>query len=484
MEKTKKYTKWVALSMVMANMIGVGVFTSLGYQVLPPEHGGIPNAATILIIWTLGGIIALCGAFAYTEIATTYKESGGEYTFLTKLYHPALGFISGWVSLLVGFAGAIAASAIVIGQYSAPFLGIDTDKGYYIFGEFVPNFKFTSIIAIIALSMVHMRGVKTGGMVQNILTGIKVSLIAFFCVAPFFVSDFEPSSVDFSVSDTTWEYVFSLPFAGSLVWVMYSYSGWNASAYIAGNVENPKRSLPFSLVLGTGLVTVIYVVINAVFMYSSEFSQIAGQEEVGNIVAINLFGDDIGVIFSGIFSIAMISTMSAMMIAGPKVTESMGKDYSIFRKLTTKSHGGTPIYAIILQGIIAIVLVMISSFQELIQTIGFILFLFSLLTVIGVFIIRYKKQRGLNLPGSDSPGSETDVVKTWGYPVTPIIFILATIWMIIYFVKEDPSKLLYALIILVPGAIIYFLAENKKNEDNPDDHEVIDTSNSTDIIDN
>jgi len=172
MNTTKKYSKWVALSMVIANMIGVGVFTSLGYQVLPfPD--GIPNAGTIIMVWLLGGIIALCGAFAYTEIATTFKKSGGEYLFLSKIYHPAVGFTSGWISLFVGFSGAIAASAIVIGEYSAPVFGIDPNRTFSLFGEHVPVFKITSIVAIILMSAVHLRGVKTGGLVQNFLTSIK-----------------------------------------------------------------------------------------------------------------------------------------------------------------------------------------------------------------------------------------------------------------------------------------------------------------------
>jgi len=271
------------------------------------------------------------------------------------------------------------------------------------------------------------------------------------------IGDFEPSSVDLSITSESFDMLFSLPFAGALVWVMYAYSGWNASAYIAGNVENPKKSLPFSLVLGTAIVTVIYVVLNTMFMYSTEFGDIMGQSDIGNVVALKLFGNDIGTIFSGIFSLAMISTMSAMIIAGPRVTEQIGEDYSTFKKLTVKTKGGTPLYAILLQALIAIILVLVSSFQGLITTIGFVLFLFSLLTVIGVFILRYRsKKQGLTK--QDQP----DIVRTWGYPVTPIIFILATIWMIVYFVKEDPIKLLWASIAILSGLIIYYLVEKRK----------------------
>jgi APA family basic amino acid/polyamine antiporter len=163
-----------------------------------------------------------------------------------------------------------------------------------------------------------------------------------------------------------------------------------------------------------------------------------------------MFGTDIGLIFSGVFSLALISTMSAMIIAGPRVTEQVGHDYALFRKLTVKSKGGTPTVAILLQAAIAIILILISTFQDLISTIGITLSVFSLLTVIGVFIVRKRN------PAEDRP------VKTWGYPVTPIIFIVATCWMIYSFASTDLNKIWYSLIAIVPGVLLYFVVERKK----------------------
>lgn len=449
-ENNQKYTRTVALSMVVANMIGVGVFTSLGFQVMPAEAGGIPNAFAILVIWLVGGLIALCGAFAYAEVATALKKSGGEYLYLSKLYHPSLGFASGWISLVVGFAGAIASSGIAIGKYSAPALGIDTDAAFNVGGEEIPHYKMVSVGAVILLSLVHIRGVKTGGIVQNVLTSIKIALIVVFCLAPFFVTGYDPSGISFAPDENSWATIFSLPFAAALVWVMYAYSGWNAAAYIAGNVENPRKTIPFALIAGTIVVTIIYVLLNAMFMYVSNFNELAFQEDIGNVVALKMFGNDIGLIFSGIFSLALISTMSAMIIAGPRVTEQVGHDYSMFKKLTVKSKGGTPTFAILLQAAIAIILVLISTFQDLISTIGITLSVFSLLTVIGVFIVRRR------IPPEDRP------VKTWGYPVTPIIFIVATSWMIYSFASTDLNKIWYSLIAIVPGILLYFVVEKKK----------------------
>jgi APA family basic amino acid/polyamine antiporter len=445
----QKYTRTVALSMVVANMIGVGVFSSLGYQVVPVEGGGIPDAFSILTIWTLGGIIALCGAFAYAEVATTLKESGGEYLYLSKLYHPSLGFASGWISLVVGFAGAIASTGIIIGEYSAPVFGIDPESGFNVAGEFVPYFKLVSVGTVVLMSAIHILGVKTGGAMQNILTSVKVVLIAVFLVAPFVVGGYEGSGISFAPSDISADTIFSVNFAAALVWVMYAYSGWNAAAYIAGNVENPKKTIPFALVGGTLIVMVIYVLLNAVFMYVSPFGELAGNSDVGNIVATKVFGTDIGLVFSGIFSLALISGLSAMVIAGPRVTEQVGKDYSMFRKLAVKSKGGTPTFAIILQAVIAISLILISSFAQLIQTIGITLSVFALLTVAGLFIVR------MRYPKEERP------VRAWGYPVTPLIFIVATSWMIWSVAEKDLDQIWYSLLAIAPGVLLYFVVERR-----------------------
>ena len=446
-----KYSKTTALSMVIANMVGVGVFSSLGYQVVPAAEGGIPDGFSILVIWLLGGLIALSGAFCYAEVATTLKRSGGEYIYLSKLYHPSLGFASGWISLVVGFAGAIASAGLLIGKYSSPALGINPDSGVQLLGYTLTYQKMIGVLVILVISAVHLRGVKTGGAIQNVLTLFKIGLVLLFCVAPFFMeSDSMQGAQVFSPSEQSGSTIFSFAFASALVWVMYAYSGWNSAAYIAENVEQPNRTIPFVLVTGTLIVTLIYIALNASFMYVSSFEELAFKEEIGNIVAHKLFGENFGRVFSGIFSFALLSTMSAMVIAGPRVTEQLGVDYKFFQRLAVKNSGGTPTYAILLQGFIAIVLVLVSSFQGLIQTLGITLSFFSLLTVIGVFIIRQR------FPKDQIP------VKTFAYPITPLIFIASTAWMIISFAIIEPSRIWYSLLAIVPGILLYFVVRDKK----------------------
>jgi APA family basic amino acid/polyamine antiporter len=431
MAEQKKYTLTVGITLVIANMIGTGVFTSLGYQV-----GSIPSGFAILVLWAIGGVVALSGAFTYAEISTTLQKSGGEYHYLGKIFHPALGFISGWMSLLVGFAGAISAVALAIGEYSHTLLGVSN--------------KLIAIFAIVLVSTVHWFGVKTGGAVQNFLTSMKLLLILFFCIAPFFVADEIKSGISFWPQAGDSDLILSASFAVSLVFVVYAYTGWNAAAYIAGNLENPSRNLPRSLIFGTLTVTIVYLALNAMFLYSASFSELSGKNDIGNVVAYKLFGDKIGLAFSSVFSIALLSTLSAMTIAGPRVLEAMGDDYPKLKTFATTNRFDMPYLAILTQAGWAIFLVLVSSFKEIIQYISVSLSIFSMATVLGIFILRRKHS------------AEKRVYSVPFYPLPPIIFSVCTCWMIYYVTENDPLIIVYSLATMVPGLIIYF-AISKKN---------------------
>ena len=430
MADQKKYTLTVGITLVIANMIGTGVFTSLGYQV-----GSIPSGFAILVLWAIGGVVALSGAFTYAEISTTLQKSGGEYHYLGKIFHPALGFISGWMSLLVGFAGAISAVALAIGEYSHTLLGVSN--------------KLIAIFAIVLVSTVHWFGVKTGGAVQNFLTSMKLLLILFFCIAPFFVADEIKSGISFWPQAGDTDLILSASFAVSLVFVVYAYTGWNAAAYIAGNLENPSKNLPRSLIIGTLTVTIVYLALNAMFLYSASFSELSGKNDIGNVVAYKLFGDKIGLAFSSVFSIALLSTLSAMTIAGPRVLEAMGDDYPKLKTFATTNRFDMPYLAILTQAGWAIFLVMVSSFKEIIQYISVSLSIFSMATVLGIFILRRKHS------------AEKRVYSVPFYPLPPIIFAICTCWMIYYVTENDPWIILYSMATMVPGLIIYFAISKK-----------------------
>jgi len=430
MTPTRKYTFLVAVALVIANMIGTRVFTSLGFQV-----GPLPSGFVILMLWLLGGIIALSGAFTYAEISTTLKKSGGEYHYLGKIFHPALGFVSGWMSIIVGFAGAISAVAIAIGEYSSVMLGISA--------------KAIGVAAIVLIATIHWFGVKAGGTAQNILTGTKLSLIVFFCIAPFFV-DVPKSGISFLPHPGDWQLITSSGFAVSLVFVVYAYTGWNAAAYIAGNLENPVKNLPRALILGTLTVAIVYLSLNTMFMYSATFAELNGVNDIGNVVANKLFGARAGAVFSALFSFALLSTLSAMTIAGPRVTEAMGEDYPLMRSFSKKNRYGMPYLSIIVQAAWSVFLVLVSSFKEIIQYISVSLSIFSMLTVISVFFLR-KKYTDQERP-----------FKSPLYPLLPIIFIAATCWMIYFVIQDDFKVILYSIGTMVPGLLVYFIARSKK----------------------
>lgn len=471
---SQKYTRSVAMNMVIANMIGTGIFTSLGFQALPVEFGGIPNAFAIIVIWILGGVIALCGATVYGEIATTINKSGGEYAFLTKIYHPLLGFISGWVSIFIGFSAAIAMLALAMGEYFLPLIGESSESTFM----GIQLGKFVALVVVSIVVLIQWQGVRTGGNFQNFMTWLKLGMIVFFLIMPFiFAGNYEPSGVSFGWDDSTMDTIFSMPFAYSLVFVLFAYSGWNASTYIVGSLENPKRNLPYSLIVGTLIVTVLYVLLNLVFMYVASFDELAGNLEVGNIVAYKAMGDKLGLVFTAVFSVALISGVNAMFIAAPRVVQEMGKDHSIFKALGTEARNGAPKMALIVIYVITVLMIFFVGFLNLLEFTGVTLGLFALLTVLGVFVLRYRNRAANKAktdnaePGVIDASTESNgglqIVKAWGYPVTPAIFAGFSIWMIYFFAKQKPEVLLWLLVVISPAILIYFISKSVTADENP-----------------
>jgi len=439
--QAQKYTRSVAINMVIANMIGTGIFTSLGFQADPVF--GIPDGFAIIVIWILGGVIALCGATVYGEIATTINKSGGEYAFLSELYHPLLGFISGWISIFIGFSAAIAMLGLAVGKYFLPLLGTDGDTLF----AGIELSRIVAFLVMLLVVLIQWQGVRTGGNFQNVMTAVKLGLIAFFLLMPFiFSGNYEPSSISFLPDENSADTIFSLPFAGSLVFVLFAYSGWNASTYIVGSLENPKENLPYSLLVGTSIVTVLYVLLNLVFMYIVDFDDIAGKIEVGNVVAYEAMGNKLGLIFSALFSLALISGVNAMFIAAPRVVQEIGKDYRLFKEVGLEAKNGAPKRALLTIFFIASVMVFTLKFEILLEFTGVTLGLFALLTVLGVFIIRFKKK------------TTEMTVKSFAYPITPIIFAGFSLWMIYFFASMKPEILIWLPILVAPAVVLYFLA--------------------------
>lgn len=438
---SQTYSRRVATNMVVANMIGTGIFTSIGFQVAPDA---IPDPFAILVIWLLGGVLSVFGATAYAEIATHFRESGGEYVYLSKLYHPILGLASGWVSLVVGFAAASASLGLAAGEYLAsaltPWLGASP----------LPVTQTVAILFVAVAVLIQFAGIQKGGWAQNILTILKLSFILALIAIPLVsLPEALKSGVHWGPTERSWETIFSLPFAGSLVWVMFAYSGWNAATYIVGNLKDPKRNLPRAVLMGTGIVTVLYMALTAVFLYSAPMSELVGRVDVGNLVLERSLGIKAAQSFTLLFALTLLAGVNAMFMAGPRVVQRMGQDHSLFRVFQKETAQGSPRNAILAQALITVLFVLFTSFKDIIEYIGITLTLFSLLTVFGVFLLRFRKQVG------------PDSVRTWGYPLTPALFLLAGLWMLLYFGLNDPWKLAASVLTLLPAVLTYGFRPSK-----------------------
>lgn len=425
----KKIDLFTATCLVVANTIGVGVFTSLGFQV-----ASITSGFALLSLWVVGGIFALCGALCYGELASVMPRSGGEYHYLSKIYHPIVGFLSGWVSVTVGFAAPIAAAAIALGKYFSNVVPIDA--------------RVIALITVVAISLIHTRNMRVGSYFQSISTTLKIALILILIACGFLIQ--QPQNLSFLPSSETLTDIFNAPFATSLVFVTYAYSGWNASIYIADDIKKPERNIPFSLLLGTLVVLVLYVFLNFIFLFTTPIDELAGQVDVGYIAANRIFGNAGGNIMSLLISFGLVSSISSMIWAGPRVTQMIGEDIPLFRPLAKRNQYGAPLYAMLLQLTLVIFLTISSSFEAVITYLGFTLTLSSCITVLGVFVHR------MRYPDINRP------YRTWGYPLTPLIFLAISLWILVFVFQDQPAESLAGLGTILLGIPIYLWSMKQK----------------------
>jgi APA family basic amino acid/polyamine antiporter len=413
-----------ACSIVIANIIGTGIFTSLGFQLANIQSGFV-----LLMLWVVGGVAALCGALCYGELGAALPRSGGEYHFLSRIYHPALGFMAGFVSVTVGFSAPIALAAMAFGKYLRGVL----DVGSPIFFSF-------AVVWLVALF--HLKNLRLGSAFQNLSTLIKLLLIAALIIAGFFVHPKQPIDFFPAAGDTT--LIFGAPFAVALVYVMYSYSGWNAAVYITGEIRRPEKNVPRSLLVGTGMVIVLYALLNAIFLATTPAQELKCQLEIALIAGKHIFGVNGGRVAGAVICLGLISAISSMTWIGPRVTMSMGEDHWLLRLMGRKNFHGIPTNAIMLQLLIVNLLLLTRSFESVVQYTQFSLLLCSLFTVLGVIVLRTTR------PELARP------YRVWVYPLPPIIFAAITIWMMFYLLRWKTTESLAGLATAVVGLLLYF----------------------------
>jgi APA family basic amino acid/polyamine antiporter len=428
-----------ATSLVVANMIGTGIFTTSGFIL---ERLGDPWS--LLWCWLAGGLLALAGALCYGELGANLPRTGGEYVFLRRSLGPAVAFVSGWISLIVGFSAPIAASAIALAAYLLPALGLESgwqwqlEVGGRAWLRLTPQAGL-ALGAIGGLSLVHWAGLVLGARVQNCLTVLKLAILGVFLAAGFV---WGRGSWEHLAADPASATLLSGDFAVALVFVMFAYSGWNAAAYLGGEIKDPARNIPRALALGAGLVTLLYLAINLLYLYALPPERMSGVLELGSAAARALFGPAAGAWFGLAIAGGLLSVLSAMIVAGPRVYYAMAADGLFFASLARVNRRGTPGAAIAWQAAIAGAMVLTASFDALLIYIGFTLSLFAALTVAGLMVLR---RRGELAAGYRTPG----------YPLTPAVFILASLWIVAHSLATSPLAPVWGLATMAAGAGVY-----------------------------
>jgi len=440
----RKLGLFPATNIVIANMIGAGIFTTSGLLL-----AGLNNPLLMLALWVIGGIIALCGALSYGELGAAMPGAGGEYLFLSKLYHPIFGCLSGWVSFMVGFSAPIAASAMGFSEYFCR--ALPAIPGWFESSGIMDpaaTKTFLSVSVILIFTFIHYRGIKSGALVQNILTILKVALIVFLLLAGFLSGNGDIGN--FSSGGGV-----SSGFAGwktiglSLMWIMFAYSGWNASTYLGAEIKNPSKILPRSLILGTVIVIFLYLGINVLYLYGINPQEMKGVISVGGLVMGKLFGQSADTLFSLLIAFALFSSLSAFIIIGPRVYYSMAKD-GLFFKSVAKIHPKfqVPSNSIILQCLIAIILALSGTFEQVLTYMGFALGIFPILTVMGVIKLR-----------KDNPAA----IRMAGYPYTQILYVTTGVLILVLSFLERPAESSIALLVVAVGVPAYYIFKKRGN---------------------
>jgi APA family basic amino acid/polyamine antiporter len=433
-----------ATALVISNMVGTAIFGSTGFMA-----GDLGSAGLILGCWIAGALFAFAGALSYSELGINFPSSGGEYVYLTHAYGPEWGFMTGWVSFFAGFSAPIATAALAFSDYLGTFFpSLQQANAPIVIGSGEFSFRIgpgqaAASVLIAAFTALNCFGIGRTAKVQNVLTTTKLLVIGAFLLLGFTSGNgswahfSEPAVRTSHLSLTT-------QFVVSLLWVMFGYSGWNAATYVAEEVRRPERTLPQALAIGTGIVAVVYLLLNVIYIYASPLESMKGVIAVGSVAASNLFGPHVGGLFAALLAICIISTVNAEVTIGPRVYYAMAKNRAFFRSAAfVHPRWHTPVVAILAQGACAI-LMTVTPFPQLVIYIGMSLTLFTVLSVASLFVFRRK-----------CPGWQRLGALQLGWPVIPILYIAVGTCMMVYGVISHPPASLSAFATVVAGALVY-----------------------------
>jgi len=416
----RKISVWTAASIVVANMIGTGVFTSVGFQL-----SAVQNTWSIILLWVGGGVLSLFGAFAYAELGTHFKDSGGDYIFLARVFHPMMGFLTAWAGLTVGFSAPVALAAIAITKYLAPF-GL--------------NGNLTLAIGVILLiTLMHSFTIRHSSSMQNLSTIIKVVFIVVLIALGFFLPATPGNAIRL---DGSWKHeIWQTSYAISMVFVTYSYVGWNSAAYIVEEVDMPKRNIPRALIGSTVVISILYILFQIVLLRNGSVDQLKGREEVTFIAFDNLLGTLGGKWVSFFIAIQLVATISGYLWVGPRVTWAMAKEHKTWKPLSKVNKHGIPVRAVWLHAALAILLTVTGSFEKVLLYAGVVLQLVSSLAVASSLFIKNREKGSFLAPL---------------HPWPQIIFLVFSLWILVYSMINKPAESLAGFGILGVGMLFYW----------------------------
>ena len=409
-----------AAALVISNMIGTGVFTSLGYQI-----SDLKNTTSILLLWLIGGILALMGAFIYSELASKFKQSGGDYIYLSRTFHPLFGYLSSWISLFVGFSAPISLAALAMGKYLNIF-GFDLGKEF-------------AIAMILIVAIFQSFSLNLSSKFQNIFTILKVVFIIFLIVIGFYYTPaVQPNAILF---DSSWKGELLLPaFATSLVYVTFAYTGWNSASYIVEEINQPKKNLPKALFIGVVFVTISYVLLNYVFLKHASAAALSGQENVANISFANLLGNNVKWV-SCFIALQLIATISGYLWIGSRLTQATARENKLWSFMAKENKNRIPVRAIWVHTAISILLIFSGDFEVIFTYTSFVLQILATLAVCTAFFIKQ---------------DELTIIKSKFFYVLPALFLAFSLYICYFVLMQKPKESLFGLGIIALGIILFY----------------------------
>ena len=405
-------------------MIGTGVFTSLGYQV-----AFLNNTITILLLWALGGLLALLGTFCYAELGNYYKESGGDYIFLSRAFHPILGYLTSWISLVVGFSAPVSLAALAMSKYLQIF-GWDLGSVF-------------AIWVIVLVAITQSISLKSSSNFQNIFTVIKVLFVLVLIILGLTMASQGESSLHW---DGSWISEIQHPsFAFSLVFVSFAYTGWNSASYIVSEIKNPKKNLSKALILGTLFVSTVYILLNFVFLKHASIAVLSNQEDVASIAAQNFLGSTGAKWVCFFISAQLIATISGYLWIGSRICYATSKEHKLW-SFMNKSRNETPYIAVWVQALIAILIIASGGFAQIFIYASFVLQFISVIAIAAVFRIPAKKRL---------------LFKGNYFYIFPVIYIVFGVYICVFTFIQHPVESLFGLSTILTGLILYFFDREK-----------------------